>query len=674
MSGVLGVPVPDQQARADESHKQRMNACKMPDRGTARSVANGEELLYGETFAANFHKGLPHTNRGFVEPAAYREYVDALLNQDHARFEAIAAGENFSETTHPRHTMGGPAAGKKHRKLTSPFAGHVYDLEGADAGALAVAPAPVLASDELAAEMAELYVMALLRDESFSDITAGTGDKADLIGTLTDALQGMAWFKPDNAFRAVGDRRRPLTGPEGLFRGSTPGSHKGPWLSQFLLVGNQGPPPLVRNQRPPDPDAPPLPHLLALPEVKQGLVYYGAQVVDQRTVTAEPKNDWMQTWAAWLDAQNGVDFNNLDLICPERQFITTPRDIVTYVHFDALYQAYQVACLLMLAGGSPFKFDRGLPESHSRTRNAFVTFGGPHVLTLVAEVATRALKAVWRQKWMHHRRLRPEVVAAYLTLWTHKPNDIPDPALRDALATLYSKMPADILEAIATMNTANTKTSPTLSARAVKPNRPAVGLPKIKDEENYLLPMAFPEGSPTHPAYGAGHATVAGACVTALKAFFEMYEPDGETPLEWPLTSPNPMNPDMYGFGEVYVGGGPDLKVAPDWPKLTPQGEPDKLTIQGELDKLAGNIAIARNMAGVHYYTDYFASLRMGERVTVSVLQDQAAQYGERMSMSFTSFDGDRIRVSGQNGRGEVSIIDRDGHAVSPPDWFQRYS
>lgn len=28
---------------------------------------------------------------------------------------------------------------------------------------------------------------------------------------------------------------------------------------------------------------------------------------------------------------------------------------------------------------------------------------------------------------------------------------------------------------------------------------------------NALLSMAFPEGSPTHPAYGAGHATVAGA-------------------------------------------------------------------------------------------------------------------------------------------------------------------
>ena len=36
-----------------------------------------------------------------------------------------------------------------------------------------------------------------------------------------------------------------------------------------------------------------------------------------------------------------------------------------------------------------------------------------------------------------------------------------------------------------------------------------------------LLPMAFQEGSPMHPSYGAGHATVAGACVTILKAFFD---------------------------------------------------------------------------------------------------------------------------------------------------------
>lgn len=33
--------------------------------------------------------------------------------------------------------------------------------------------------------------------------------------------------------------------------------------------------------------------------------------------------------------------------------------------------------------------------------------------------------------------------------------------------------------------------------------------------------MAFQEGSPMHPSYGAGHATVAGACVTILRPFFD---------------------------------------------------------------------------------------------------------------------------------------------------------
>jgi membrane-associated phospholipid phosphatase len=36
---------------------------------------------------------------------------------------------------------------------------------------------------------------------------------------------------------------------------------------------------------------------------------------------------------------------------------------------------------------------------------------------------------------------------------------------------------------------------------------------------SHLLPQAFPEGSPLHTAYGSGHATVAGACVTMLKWF-----------------------------------------------------------------------------------------------------------------------------------------------------------
>ncbi|GGK82708.1 hypothetical protein [Streptomyces flaveus] len=90
---------------------------------------------------------------------------------------------------------------------------------------------------------------------------------------------------------------------------------------------------------------------------------------------------------------------------------------------------------------------------------------------------------------------------------------------------------------------------------------------------SYLLPQAFPEGSPTHPAYGAGHATVAGACVTILKAWFDESH-----------VLPDPVVPTTDGTA------------------LEPYTDPDvgQLTVGGELNKVAANVAIGRNMGGVH--------------------------------------------------------------------------
>jgi hypothetical protein len=41
----------------------------------------------------------------------------------------------------------------------------------------------------------------------------------------------------------------------------------------------------------------------------------------------------------------------------------------------------------------------------------------------------------------------------------------------------------------------------------------------------------------------------------------------------------------------------------------------NNLTVRGELNKLAANIAIGRNMAGVHYRSGYMESLRLGEQI-----------------------------------------------------------
>ena len=133
--------------------------------------------------------------------------------------------------------------------------------------------------------------------------------------------------------------------------------------------------------------------------------------------------------------------------------------------------------------------------------------------------------------------------------------------------------------------------------------------------------MAFPEGSPTHPSYGAGHATVAGACVTVLKAFFDDL---AALPASIPVSVPN-----AAGSGlDPYTGPG------------------GTLTVGGELNKVAANIAIGRNMAGVHWRSDYTESLRLGERVALHVLRRQRKDYHEKdWSFSLCTFDGKRVRV-----------------------------
>src|SRR5437667_7397186 len=62
----------------------------------------------------------------------------------------------------------------------------------------------------------------------------------------------------------------------------------------------------------------------------------------------------------------------------------------------------------------------------------------------------------------------------------------------------------------------------------------------------WLLPMVFAEGCPVHPSYGAGHATVAGACITVCKALFDE---------NFPI--PNPLVPSADGQTlEPYTGPG----------------------------------------------------------------------------------------------------------------------
>jgi hypothetical protein len=131
-----------------------------------------------------------------------------------------------------------------------------------------------------------------------------------------------------------------------------------------------------------------------------------------------------------------------------------------------------------------------------------------------------------------------------------------------------------------------------------------------------LLPQAYPEGSPLHPAYPSGHAAIAGACVTVLKAFFKES-----------FLIPNPVQANADGLTLLPVPG-------------------PRFTIGGELNKLAANIGLGRDYAGVHWRSDTTESLKLGEAVAISILQNVKTTTNRNFAgFSLTKFDGTTVTV-----------------------------
>jgi len=422
--------------------------------------------------------------------------------------------------------------------LTNPQSGLAFDMQGPDAHAPIQPPAPAFASRQQAAEISENYWMALLRDVPYSQYSTNpiaNAAAADLTLYGSD-------FKGAKTGGAVTTAA--------LFRGLTAGDQAGPYLSQFFYQDCN----------------------------------FGANKIEQKITTTVPGLNYMTDFDTWLAAQRGIA-QGPDAFDPMPRYIRNGRDLGQWVHIDVLFQAYFQAFLVLAGAHAPF--DDGNPYNNNPSQIGFGTFGGPHIATLLCEVSTRALKAVWYQKWFVHRRLRPEVMAARV----HR--------------TLFAGAGYPVNSEI--LNSFN-------DSNRLKGFMPA---------GNALLPQAFPEGSPTHPAYGAGHATVAGACVTILKAWFK------ET------------------TRLVDIGLDP-VQPADDGLSLVPYTGSDAgdLTVGGELNKIAANVALGRNTAGVHWRSDGTESMKLGEAIAIGILKDQRACYNEVFNgFTLTKFDGTTMTV-----------------------------
>ena len=631
-------------------------------------VSNGEEFQYRNlmteddngnkkldnqpTYIANFTKGLPHcTVTGLLlEPNDYRQFVLGIQSGDPQDFVQTRLGSiNFIENQNDRYKKKPLAENWESqiakngnvgvRAWESAGAGLTFELEGFDPQAVTMPPAPVLDSPELAGEMAEVYLQALLRDVPFSQLReAKDGETApeafdspeqilinvdDAVNVLNNINGDRNWFNADCCELTAEERQRQRPElrlrpdqPENqqidvnnIFRGVSAGVEKGPYISQFLLIGNQG-----VNSRD------------DINKVNNGLITYGSVTINQQVRFAEPFKDYMTTFEAYIDVQNGANLGGFETYVGDNKntgyrFMATPRDLATYVHYDALYEAYLNACLIMLANGVPF--DPGLPFGQPDVQDkqqGFAQFGGPHILSLVCEVATRALKAVRYQKFNIHRRLRPEAVGGLID----RHQNIKEPDLRgfyepiDPLVKAFTDVTVkdgkNLLDIIAQHN----KNQNTQKDRCQD---------ESANQDLYLLPMAFAEGSPMHPSYGAGHATVAGACVTILKAFFD----HGHI-----ITEPTHCNGKRQ-----YIA----YEASNDGSCLREINLNEPLTVEGELNKIAANVSIGRNWAGVHYYSDYIESLRLGEQIAIGILEEQKLTYGENFTMTVPLYDGGTIRI-----------------------------
>jgi hypothetical protein len=296
--------------------------------------------------------------------------------------------------------------------------------------------------------------------------------------------------------------------------------------------------------------------------------------VDQKIRTAVAGLDFMTGVEDWLAMQNGA-LGGVNRFDPVPRYIRSGRDLGEYVHRDFTYQGFQGACLIALKAGTlP---DGGNPYKHSRTQGAFTTFGQPYLLYLLAVVTQVALKACWYQKWRVHRRIRPEEYGGRVE--------------RVASGRTEYPLPAGLV-----------------GSRAVEDIRRRYG--------TALLPQAYPEGCPTHPSYPAGHAVIAGACATVLKACLD----------------------ESHVLPEPVVASADGLTLQP-WKGAD-------LTVGGELDKLAANTALGRNFAGLHWRSDGWEGLKLGEDVAIRVLEELRYTGNELFSgWSLRKLNGERVSV-----------------------------
>ena len=324
------------QQRQQRVFERRREAAQAERRSQLpKPMTNGDEDRYPDR-RASFSKTMPHNQLGEVDPEAYRQWMAILHGGNPERFAEVPRDSEAIE------------------RLNNPQATYAIDLVGPDATALSLAPPPRFASQETAAEMAELYWLALMRDVPFREYAGHP---------LTEA--------------AIADLRAIGFGdftPTTLFRGETTRDRRGPFVSQFLLR-----------------DIP-----------------YGLRTVDQRFRVPTRDQSFLTTFEAWLACQRGARPQSELRFDGEPRYIASYRELVEFVHRDFSFQAFMDAALIILSMSDDAVLSHTNPYRGSHSEFGDITFGSKNLLSLLAQASLLAQKTSYYYKWQVYRRARPE--------------------------------------------------------------------------------------------------------------------------------------------------------------------------------------------------------------------------------------------------------------------------
>ena len=466
-------------------------------------------------------------------------------------------------------------------KLAGPLSPLVFQIEGFDSPTGGRAfVPPSINSAAGAAEMVELYWESYLRDVPFINY----GSNALVAQAVADMNNLSAFSGPT-----------PVT-PQNLFRYPFFGCTGGPYVSQVLYQTHL------------------LDGVTFVPKVRTR-----AQVADPNTgqVLTGPGTgvDYMTNLTEYLHVETGNGAVSPNIFDPTPRFIHSVRNMGNFANSDTIYSIYFRAAIILSGLGIPLQPN---PYTHDSRISGFSTFSTAWMEGLLGNVHKAEAHAFYG-KWYMHRKIRPEQFGNLVD---------------GVLTNRFSFTPglhSDLL---------NSSVLPLIFER----NRQLNVKRGMGTTGSFLLPQEFNGGSPTHPDPPAGHAFTAGACVTMLKATFNVGTPANPRP--WPVT---PVQAAADGLSLVNTA--------------------DNLTVLGELNKLAANVAEGRNMSGIHSRIGgNMLGLTWGEEVAISVLQEHAATYPESFGgWTLTKFDGTTVTIGGNtsnghgNAHGGAELLEQPG-------------